>query len=134
MKLKNATKRDPFKIESNVRSALDRLRSSRLRCSRLLSSKKSFVNRCVEYQLILEMPDCFLLYINSICNYTEFKSQKFISIHCIFDIYDNYANKLEKRYANYDYSFYENSKKIYTELLEKLKNYEKSGLQRVFKN
>ena len=34
------------------------------------------------------------------------------------------ANKLEKRYANYDYSFYVNSKKIYTELLEKLKNYD----------
>tara|TARA_Y100000768_G_scaffold386187_1_gene373976 strand:- start:1289 stop:3166 length:1878 start_codon:yes stop_codon:yes gene_type:complete len=65
--------------------------------------------------------DNFINVLNSICRIHQISSSDDVNI------YDNYANKLEKRYANYDYSFYENSKKIYTELLEKLKNYEKSN-------
>jgi len=40
------------------------------------------------------------------------------------DIYANYVPKLKKRYAEYDYSKYPNSDKIYTELINALQEYE----------
>lgn len=40
------------------------------------------------------------------------------------NIYSNYLNKLERRYNNYDYSRFENSKKMYNELNKELKEYE----------
>jgi capsule biosynthesis phosphatase len=43
------------------------------------------------------------------------------------NIYYNYANKLIERYNNYDYSKFKNSKIIYQDLLNKLKNYEKNN-------
>ncbi len=41
------------------------------------------------------------------------------------DIYQNYSLKLKKRYDDYDYSIYNNSKEIYCQLLNELTEYEK---------
>ena len=41
------------------------------------------------------------------------------------NIYQNYKDKLIKRYNNYDYSKYPNSFEIYKIIYEKLENYEK---------
>lgn len=43
------------------------------------------------------------------------------------NIYDNYANKLEKRYKSYDYSKFKNHKEIYNYLFEELTLYEKNN-------
>jgi capsule biosynthesis phosphatase len=43
------------------------------------------------------------------------------------NIYDNYATKLIKRYNNYDYSLFKDSKIIYENLLIKLQKYEKNN-------
>jgi hypothetical protein len=40
------------------------------------------------------------------------------------DIYENYTNKLKKRYASYDYSDYKNADRIYKKLEKELTNYE----------
>tara|TARA_X000000950_G_C13906568_1_gene657123 strand:- start:1995 stop:3908 length:1914 start_codon:yes stop_codon:yes gene_type:complete len=42
------------------------------------------------------------------------------------NIYENYSKKLEKRYESYDYSKYQNHKKIFNEINNYLKEYEKS--------
>ena len=42
------------------------------------------------------------------------------------NIYENYSKKLEKRYASYDYSQFQNNNKIFNEINNYLKNYEKS--------
>jgi hypothetical protein len=44
------------------------------------------------------------------------------------NIYDNYVNKIIKRYKNYDYSRFPNSENLYNILLEKLKYYEDNNL------
>lgn len=44
------------------------------------------------------------------------------------NIYTNYAIKLQKRFIEYDYSKFENNKKIYDELIEKLNIYETNNL------
>ena len=44
------------------------------------------------------------------------------------NIYSNYSEKLLKRYQNFNYSKFENSKFIYEKLLEKLKFYEDNNL------
>ena len=46
------------------------------------------------------------------------------------NIYENYSEKLKKRYENYDYSQFENSNIIYEKLIEKLKLYESQQLGR----
>ena len=46
------------------------------------------------------------------------------------NIYENYSDKLKKRYENYDYSRFENSNIIYEKLIEKLKLYESQQLGR----
>jgi capsule biosynthesis phosphatase len=43
------------------------------------------------------------------------------------NIYSNYVSKLKNRYESYDYSKFENHKKIFDSLLNKLTNYETSG-------
>jgi len=40
------------------------------------------------------------------------------------NIYDNYSKKMIQRYRSYDYSMFNNSEKIFNELLEKLTSYE----------
>ena len=44
------------------------------------------------------------------------------------DIYKNYSEKLKKRWNAYDYSRFEDSEKVYKDLLDKLKSYENSGM------
>lgn len=44
------------------------------------------------------------------------------------NLYENYALKLMKRYKNYDYSQFKNSKDVYEAILIKLKDYEKKKL------
>jgi len=44
------------------------------------------------------------------------------------NLYENYALKLKKRYNNYDYSLFENSKNMYETILEKLEHYEENNL------
>lgn len=44
-----------------------------------------------------------------------------------FNIYENYSKKLIKRYEEFDYSNFENSKLIYQELLKNLNKYEKEN-------
>lgn len=43
------------------------------------------------------------------------------------NIYDNYADKLRARWANYDYSRFNNSKVLYDELINHLNEYEKNN-------
>lgn len=43
------------------------------------------------------------------------------------NIYDNYSNKLIKRYSEYDYSKFENHKELFNYLLEKLIKYEETN-------
>ena len=45
-----------------------------------------------------------------------------------YNIYENYAYKMVKRYNDYDYSSFEDSKIIYNDLLIKLKEYENNKL------
>ena len=47
------------------------------------------------------------------------------------NIYDNYSKKLEKRYKLYDYSQYQNHKKIFNEINNFLKYYEKMKMGRL---
>jgi hypothetical protein len=44
------------------------------------------------------------------------------------NIYENYTNKITNRYNNYDYSKFNNSKKIYNFLIYELNNYEQKNL------
>lgn len=44
------------------------------------------------------------------------------------NIYENYQNKLEARYKNYDYSQFPNSSEMYDFLMSNLKEYEERGL------
>lgn len=44
------------------------------------------------------------------------------------NIYENYRNKLETRYKNYDYSQFPNSDEVYSFLMSNLKEYEDRGL------
>lgn len=44
------------------------------------------------------------------------------------DIYKNYSEKLKKRWNACDYSRFEDSEKVYKDLLDKLKSYENSGM------
>ena len=44
------------------------------------------------------------------------------------NIYENYSNKLKKRYKSYDYSKFLNNKNIYKNLIEELDDYEKNML------
>jgi len=43
------------------------------------------------------------------------------------NIYDNYSNKLKKRYSEYDYSKFENHKELFNYLLENLTRYEETN-------
>ena len=45
-----------------------------------------------------------------------------------YNIYENYCNKLKKRFENYDYSKFKNSELIYNDLFYKLKIYEENNL------
>jgi hypothetical protein len=47
------------------------------------------------------------------------------------NIYDNYLNKLKKRYKSYDYSQFPNSDKMYKILCEKLEYYENNDLGKI---
>jgi aminoglycoside phosphotransferase len=47
-----------------------------------------------------------------------------------FNIYENYCNKLKKRYEKYDYSKFKNSEIIFNEIYYKLKYYEDNNLGR----
>ena len=49
----------------------------------------------------------------------------------IEQIYKNYANKVKKRYENYDYSRFENSEKLFQDLIEKLSQYENKNLGKI---
>jgi len=47
------------------------------------------------------------------------------------NIYQNYANKLKKRYEEYDYSKFKNSQLMFNDLYKKLQSYEKDKLGKV---
>lgn len=57
--------------------------------------------------------------------------QRLHSVEIVIDeninIYDNYCNKLEERYKNYDYSKFINSDSIYKKIYDILKEYEKNN-------
>jgi len=76
-----------------------------------------------------------ILYVNELLTPIIFKSimESVERIHNVqfhnesindINIYENYYEKLINRYNKYDYTQFENSYEIYTELCEKLKNYE----------
>ena len=46
-------------------------------------------------------------------------------------IYQNYTNKVKKRYKNYDYSGFKNSEKVLIDLVEKLIKYENENLGKI---
>lgn len=75
-------------------------------------------------QMSNEILTMIFLAINRI--HLSSKTNNFLNLN----IYDNYLNKLEKRYEKYDYSVFPNSKQIYEELKNGLLEYEngKKGL------
>ena len=69
------------------------------------------------------------LLLNVMNSIKRLQSTTIYEINHNINIYNNYLNKLVNRYENYDYAQFENSELIYSNLVEKLKNYEinKSG-------
>jgi hypothetical protein len=60
--------------------------------------------------------------LNSICRIHDVDANDGTDIYC------NYAKKLSKRFNEYDYSPFKNSKNMYEELIIKLNNYEKNNI------
>ena len=76
-----------------------------------------------------------ILYVSNLLTLITFKSimnsiKRIQSCECNensnINIYENYSKKLEKRYASYDYSQFQNHNEIFNEINNYLKDYEKS--------
>jgi aminoglycoside phosphotransferase len=71
----------------------------------------------------------FLKFLNVLCTINSFDYSKLnIDIDCDKDIYENYCNKIRKRYSEYDYTKFENSSIIYEKLINYFDAYEKQKL------
>ena len=64
------------------------------------------------------------LLLNVMNSIKRLQSTTIYEININVNIYNNYLKKLINRYENYDYTQFENSKSVYNNLVEKLKNYE----------
>jgi aminoglycoside phosphotransferase len=76
-----------------------------------------------------------VLYVSDLLNLTTLKAimksiKRIQSCKCNkntnINIYENYSKKLEKRYKSYDYSLFQNHEKVFNEINNFLKDYEKS--------
>ncbi len=66
--------------------------------------------------------------LHDIKNESDFDMNKYsIGI----DIYDNYTNKMSKRYKNYDYSIFQFSKEIFEDIVSKLEIYKKNNIAKI---